>query len=169
LTVDKPIRFDLGVDEHLPLKLIGDKNHIKQICSKLLSNAFRFTSKGTIKFKVACRKEGGNVWLIIKISDAGVGIPKEELDILLSDYGQINVAHKLSTGGTTGLGLYIIKRIVEMMKGTLTAASEVGKGSVFTLCIPQRLVSDETIGAEVAKQLKNFQYTENPNDQAIAS
>jgi len=168
LKEDKPIRFMVSIDEKLPLKLFGDDNHIKQICSKLLSNAFRFTSKGTISFRVSFKQKDESVWLIIKVSDAGIGIAKKELDILLSDYGQINVAQKLSSGGTTGLGLYIIRKTAEMMKGKLTVESEVGKGSSFTFYVPQKMVSNETIGPVIAKQLNSLQYIGDMDDHAIA-
>jgi signal transduction histidine kinase len=160
---DNSVRFEVNVDRDTPLKLAGDELHIKKICHKLLTNAFKYTSKGVISFKASCKAEKGFVWLIIRISDTGVGMTKKDLDSLLAtDYEQINVAQKLKTEGSTGLGLYIIKRMAEVMKGSLIAASEQGKGSVFTLRVPQKQVSNAVIGLEISDQLRRFQYSKTP-------
>jgi signal transduction histidine kinase len=124
-----------------------------------LTNAFKYTREGTITFKVSCKKEKGYAWLSLVISDTGVGMSKKDLDIHLGDYGQINITQKLKTVGTTGLGLYIIRRIAEVMKGRLIAVSEQGKGSSFTLHVPQKLVSDEIINSDTIEKLKKFEYT----------
>jgi signal transduction histidine kinase len=154
------VRFEVIVDRDTPLRLSGDELHIKKICHKLLTNAFKYTSKGVISFKTSCKSEKGFVWLNIRLSDTGVGMTKKDLEsFLTTDYEQINVAQKIKTEGSTGLGLYIIKRIAEVLKGSLIAASEQGKGSVFTLRVPQKQVSNEVIGFEIAEQLRLFQYT----------
>jgi signal transduction histidine kinase len=158
--VDNKVRFDIVLDDGLPFRLLGDELHIKKICHKLLTNAFKYTSKGTITFKVSCKREKGFVWLFIRISDTGIGMTKKDLDNLLTtDYEKINVAQKLKTEGTTGLGLYIVKRIAEIMKGSLLAASEQGKGSAFTLRVPQKQTSAETIETDIIEQLRRFQYS----------
>jgi signal transduction histidine kinase len=155
----KSVRFILTIDDKLPRELIGDDLHIKHICRKLLASAFKFTDEGNVTFSMSFTKESGYVWLIIKVSDTGRGILQQELDMFLSDYGQINVAEKLLRGGTTGLGLYIIRRLAEMMKGSFTAFSELGEGSVFTVRLPQKAQSNDVIGPSVSGMLENFQYS----------
>jgi signal transduction histidine kinase len=98
------------------------------------------------------------VWLLIKISDTGIGMAEDELENLFSGYGRIDATDNFYKGGT-GLGLNISRQIAELMKGTLTATSEKNKGSVFTLCVPQKMLSEETIGKETAAKLMSFQYT----------
>jgi signal transduction histidine kinase len=71
---------------------------------------------------------------------------EEKLNSIFENYGQ----------GSGGLGLFLCKQLAEIMKGTLSVSSEMGKGSVFTLCIPQKLMSNETIGPDVAKRLAAF-------------
>jgi signal transduction histidine kinase len=156
---DPSVKFDLITEGELPLKLFGDAIHIKKICHRLLTNAFKYTSQGTITFKVSSKKEKGYTWLSLMVSDTGIGMSKQDLDMHLGDYGQINITHKLKTVGTTGLGLYITRRIAEVMKGRLIATSEQGKGSTFTLHVPQKLVSEEVIDADTIEKLKKFQYT----------
>jgi signal transduction histidine kinase len=158
LAEGRPIKYKLILGEDLPLKLIGDEHRIRHICNHLLSNSFKFTSEGTISVNVTCKWKNGFVWLIIKIRDTGIGMAEEELKNLFVGYGQIDAADKFYKGGT-GLGLSISKQIVELMKGTLTAASEKNKGSVFTLCIPQKLLSEEKIAKQTAQELINFQYS----------
>jgi signal transduction histidine kinase len=157
---DNPsVHFELILDNDLPLKLAGDAFHIKKICHRLLTNAYKYTKEGTITYKVSCKREPGFVWLIMRISDTGIGMTKDDLDNHIGDYGKINIEHKLQTGGTTGLGLYIIRRMTEIMKGKFLAASEHGKGSTFTLNVPQKMISEETISGETAEKLKKFEYT----------
>jgi signal transduction histidine kinase len=155
---NKPITFTLNIDEKLPLKLFGDSFRIKQICYHLLDNAYRYTSEGAITLSITCKHEEKYVWLFVKVSDTGKGIHKEEIDNLFADYGQVDIVAKYKAGGT-GLGLNIIDRIAKLMKGKITVVSEHGAGSAFTLCVPQRTLSQEVIGSGVIKQLKAFQYT----------
>jgi signal transduction histidine kinase len=156
---DPSVKFEVVIEGELPLKLYGDSLHIKKICHRLLTNAFKYTREGTITFKVSCKKEKGYAWLSLVIGDTGVGMSKKDLDMHLGDYGKINITHKLKTVGTTGLGLYIIRRIAEVMKGRLIAESEQGKGTVFSLHVPQKLVSEEMTDSDTIEKLKKFEYT----------
>jgi len=152
------IHFELNISNNLPLKLLGDEMRMKHICSRLLLNAFKFTARGTITFSVSCQWEDEYVWLIIKIKDTGYGIREKDLAHVFSGYENIDVAGKVRSGGT-GLGLHIIERITKMMNGTITVASEYGKGSIFTLRLYQKALSKELIDPQAVQMLKNFQYT----------
>ena len=158
LVKNRPLQYKLILGEKLPLQLIGDELRIRHICQHLLDNSFKFTAQGTITVSVTCQWKSEYVYLIIKISDTGIGMTEQELEDLFAGYGQINTAEKVQKGGT-GLGLNISKQIVEMMKGKLMATSEKDKGSVFTLCVPQKLLSEETIGTETAQKLMDFEYS----------
>jgi signal transduction histidine kinase len=146
------------MDHDLPFHLVGDELYIKKICHRLLTNAFKYTTKGHITFRISCKREPDFVWLIMQVSDTGAGMSRTDLDNHLEDYGKINVEHKLKKNGTTGLGLYIIRRMAEKMEGRLIASSEKGRGSSFVLHVPQKTVSEETIGQDVIEKLKTFQY-----------
>jgi len=147
-TEEKPIQYKLILDDKLPENLIGDELRIKQICHYLLGNAFKYTHTGSVTVNISCKKKNEFVMLVIKIIDTGVGMTEEKLNSIFTNYGQ----------GSGGLGLFLCKQLVEIMKGTLTVTSEQGKGSVFTLCAPHKLVSNETIGLETAKKLVAFKY-----------
>jgi CheY-like chemotaxis protein/two-component sensor histidine kinase len=164
---DKPIQFVLDFDENIPTNLYGDDLRVKQILNNLLTNAFKYTREGTVKLSISCeyensphpkKEENGTIWLVARVSDTGKGIRKEDIDRLFIDYIQVDTLSNRKIEGT-GLGLSITKRIVEMMDGAIFVESEYGKGSVFTVRFRQNFISGETIGAEVVKNLKNFQYS----------
>ena len=147
-TNDKPIQYKLVIDDKLPVNLIGDELRIKQICHHLITNAFKYTHTGGITVGVTCKWKNNYVLLIIKVIDTGVGMTERKISNIFANYGQ----------GTGKLGLFLCKQLAEMMKGTLSVTSEHGKGSVFTLCLPQKLLSNETIGPNTAKKLAAFKF-----------
>ncbi|MDR1519349.1 MAG: response regulator, partial [Planctomycetota bacterium] len=154
---EKPIKFTLGIEETLPVRLRGDELRVKQIMNNLLNNAFKYTREGSVEFHVAAGREGDDVWLTTVIRDTGVGIREEDLPMLFDDYAQVDAKGNRWIEGT-GLGLSISRRLVEMMGGQIRVESEYGKGSVFTARIRQQFVTCESIGAEVAENLRKFQY-----------
>ncbi|GHV66932.1 hypothetical protein AGMMS49928_02790 [Spirochaetia bacterium] len=155
----KPITFHLDIDGTLPGKLFGDDLRIRQVFNNLLSNAFKYTQEGDVYWSLSCRREGDFVWLEGTVRDTGSGIRREDLNKLFSTYGQVDTKSNRKIEGT-GLGLTITKRMVEFMDGDISVDSEYGKGSVFTVRIKQGFVSDSVIGDEVARNLKDFHYTD---------
>jgi CheY-like chemotaxis protein/anti-sigma regulatory factor (Ser/Thr protein kinase) len=162
---EKPVKFSLDIDDHLPAKLYGDDLRIKQIFTNLLTNAVKYTLQGSIELSVHCKREGDTVWMDAAVSDTGIGIHKENIERLFTDYYQTNTSATRNIEGT-GLGLPITKRLTEMMDGEITAESEYGKGSTFRLRLKQGFVNDETIGADIANKLRNFCYAD---DNRIAN
>ncbi|MCL2834530.1 MAG: ATP-binding protein [Treponema sp.] len=156
---EKPIRFNLEIGEDLPTRLYGDDLRIKQIFNNLLTNAFKYTSSGTVELGLSCERDGQIVWLTARISDTGIGIRSEDIGNLFKDYTQLDIRSNRKIEGT-GLGLPITKSMVDMMDGTISVQSEYGKGSVFTVRLKQQFVTDEKIGPEVVKNLKNFTYSD---------
>jgi signal transduction histidine kinase/HPt (histidine-containing phosphotransfer) domain-containing protein/ActR/RegA family two-component response regulator len=133
----KPITFDLSLDKTIPSSFYGDELRIKQILNNLLSNAFKYTNEGKVSLRVGWeRRRNGGVWLIFTISDTGLGIKKENIDKLFSEYYRVESRENRNIEGT-GLGLSITKNLVELMDGVLTAESEYGKGSTFTATVRQ--------------------------------
>ncbi|MCL2214973.1 MAG: ATP-binding protein [Treponema sp.] len=147
---EKPIQFLLVMDENLPRQLFGDDLRIKQIFNNLLSNAFKYTNSGTVKWKLSFRRDGENIWLVSEVKDTGMGIKSEDLQKLFKDYSQIGSNRSMES---TGLGLSITKSLVGMMNGIITAESEYGKGMTFTVMLCQHFVSDVPIGRETADNL----------------
>jgi signal transduction histidine kinase/FixJ family two-component response regulator len=153
----RPITFKLDIDENLPARLFGDELRIKQIFNNLLSNAFKYTKEGEVVLRIRCERDEKGVWMSCGVSDTVMGIKEEDLGRLFGEYNQVDTRSNRHIEGT-GLGLAITKRIVEMMGGTISVASEYGKGSVFTLRFLQGFISDAVIGKELANNLMEFRY-----------
>ena len=156
---EKPIKFELNISEDLPSCLYGDENRIKQILNNILTNAFKYTMEGKVELSITCEYEGEDVWMILKVWDTGIGIKKDDMDRLFTNYTQVDAKFNSKIEGT-GLGLSITKKIVQMMDGSIALESEYGKGSIFTVRIKQRAVNNLMIGAEVVKNLKNFNFSD---------
>ena len=136
---EKPVSFVRNIEEDLPNHLYGDELRIKQILSHLLSNAFKFTEKGTVELGVRCKRDGNTVWLTAWVRDTGIGIQPDELDNIFTIHGKPEEDNRQTEGA--GLGLSLSKKIAEMMDGSITAESEHGKGSVFTVKLRQKYVN----------------------------
>jgi signal transduction histidine kinase/DNA-binding response OmpR family regulator len=156
---EKLVSFNLDIDDNLPAKLYGDDLRVKQIFGNLLSNAVKYTAKGSIKLSVRCTREEGAVWMDVTISDTGIGIRKENLKKLFTEYYQADSHANRAIEGT-GLGLSITKRLIEIMGGNISVESEYGKGSSFHFQIRQGFVSIAAIGPVIANHLRNFRYAE---------
>ncbi|MCL1859114.1 MAG: ATP-binding protein [Oscillospiraceae bacterium] len=156
---EKPIEFILSIDKSLPAMLYGDDQRIRQILSNLLSNAFKYTKRGTVELGINCIRDDKDIWMTAYVRDSGVGIKPEDIGKAFSDYTQVDTKSNRKIEGT-GLGLSITKKMVEMMDGLISVESEYGKGSVFTIKIKQGYVSDAEIGPEAAENLKTFRYAD---------
>ncbi|MDR3342597.1 MAG: response regulator [Treponema sp.] len=154
----KPVKFQLHIDENLPFRLFGDELRIKQIFNNLLSNAFKYTERGTVDWYLSSEDEGGDLWIKSVVKDTGIGIQREDISKLFTDYNQLDTKSNRTIEGT-GLGLSITKKMVELMDGEISVESEYGQGSAFTVRIRQRRVDAGVIGREIAQNLTDFRYT----------
>ncbi|MDR2069375.1 MAG: response regulator [Spirochaetaceae bacterium] len=155
----KPISFKLYIDDTLPAKLFGDELRVKQILNNILSNSFKYTREGTVIFHIGWEKDGADAVIIFVISDTGIGIKKEDVGKLFSEYSQLDTKANRKIEGT-GLGLSITKKLVDMMDGRIGVESEYGKGSVFTVRLRQGIADGRPIGPEVAANLQSFRFIE---------
>jgi len=156
---EKPVQFVLNIGENLPSVLLGDDLRIKQIISNLLSNAFKYTSEGEVELDVRCTRDGETTWMDIVVRDTGAGIKPQDIDGLFTDYTKADLAVGRAKKNV-GLGLPITKKLAEMMGGSITVESEWGKGSVFSVRIRQKAVSNAVIGPELAESLRDFDYSD---------
>jgi len=154
---EKPIVFRLDITDDLPHKLYGDDLRIKQVLTNLLTNAVKYTQQGSIELKMRCIRDGDSAWMDIAVKDTGMGISKENIKSLFSDYYQVDDKANRHIEGT-GLGLAITKRLVNMMDGQIEVESERGKGSTFSLRLRQGYVDDAVLGTDVSEKLRNFSY-----------
>lgn len=110
--------------------LLGDPGRLRQVLLNIMSNAVKFTSRGTITVNAVCENKGDDLNVEIAIADQGIGIPKEKQRLLFERFKQADASVTRKYGGT-GLGLAISKMLVEKMGGGIRVESEPGKGSTF--------------------------------------
>lgn len=130
----KALELSLRVGEKLPV-MESDPERLKEILSNLLQNAVKYTDKGSISLRVEHLATADS--LLFEISDTGLGIPPHYLDTIFEPFIQV---HKTSTGasrGGIGLGLSIVKKHVEQLKGNITVESELANGSTFRIVLPR--------------------------------
>jgi len=150
------VEFEFYVDENLPLILLGDVIHIKQILNNLLSNAFKYTERGKVKLSVHSEfseNEDFDITLIFKVSDTGQGMTEEQKNEIFNEYSHFGT---LIEG--TGLGMNITKYLIKAMKGEVDVNSELGKGTEFTVRLPQKNTNSGVLGKELVESLQNFRY-----------
>jgi signal transduction histidine kinase/CheY-like chemotaxis protein len=153
---DKPIAFEFTPDENLPVKCIGDDLRIKQILNNMLSNAIKYTKQGTVWFQVFWEEPNT---LVCTVKDTGIGIRQEDMGRLFSEYSQLDTKANRKIEGT-GLGLAITKMLLDIMEGSISVESEYGKGSTFTVRIPQELSDPRRMGKEGAEKLSRLEFFE---------
>ena len=130
LAKNRNIHFKLGsVSE---LEVMGNLEFLRRMVTNLASNALRYTDEGG-NIIIWSEFEGRN--LAIKVSDTGIGIPPESIDHVFDRFYRVDKARARAAGGA-GLGLSIVKAVVESHKGNITVSSEVGRGSTFKVTIP---------------------------------
>ncbi len=158
---EKPIDFRYNYDESIPEYLYGDGVRVKQIIINLLTNSAKYTKDGYIDFRINSIQKNNIIRLIISVEDSGIGIKKESIDKLFTKFERLGVEKQTTTEGT-GLGLAITKKLVEMMGGKIVVQSIYGKGSIFTISLDQRMLTNE----ELTKVMKEKE-TEEKTDEII--
>lgn len=132
---EKSIGLEYHIDDDVPAVIVGDPYRLNQIIMNLTSNAIKFTEKGGITIRVSCvEKTEHNALLQFNVIDTGIGIAADKLDYIFNIFTQETSSTTRRFGGT-GLGLSISKRLVELQQGTISVASEPGKGSDFSFTI----------------------------------
>ena len=136
--------FKYTISENTPQNLFGDKTKIKEIINNILDNSFKYTEKGSISLSINSVMNGEVCNLIIEIKDTGIGIKAEDLNkIFNGDEIDNNINSDVDRDG---LGLLVSKDLVNLLNGKIVVNSYYGKGSVFTITIPQKIRNElETI------------------------
>jgi two-component system, LuxR family, sensor kinase FixL len=126
----KGLTFSVSVADDLP-EIFGDFHRLQQVLKNLFTNAIKFTDEGMIGFSASVEKESA----VIKVSDSGIGIDEDELETIFEKFYQADTAESRKHEGT-GLGLFICREIIKRHKGSITADSNPGQGSTFTITLP---------------------------------
>ena len=142
---EKSLEFLIDVDESLPDNLCGDEVRVRQILINLLTNAVKYTDQGYVRLTVRGERQDDGLLLQADVSDTGIGIRDEEMEELFTRFHRLDIERNSTVEGT-GLGLAITQRLLGIMGGTITVKSTYGEGSVFSVTIPQKVVSDESLG-----------------------
>jgi signal transduction histidine kinase/putative methionine-R-sulfoxide reductase with GAF domain len=117
-------------------RLHADQMRLRQALLNLMSNANKFTDRGTITIDAQQGQENGRDWITIAVADTGIGMTPEQMGRLFQEFSQADASTTRKYGGT-GLGLAISKRFCQMMGGDITVESEPGRGSTFTIRLPR--------------------------------
>ncbi len=150
---NKKLDFKININPNLPKELFGDIVHLRQILINILANAVKYTEEGYISLEVtfgASPTLSDTIDMIIRISDTGIGISPSHIPTLFDEFTRVE--NKQITEGS-GLGLAICKNLVDLMGGTIEVDSTLGKGSTFTVTIPQKVISMDAIEADALTTL----------------
>jgi signal transduction histidine kinase/DNA-binding response OmpR family regulator len=158
---DKNIQFIL--EDEFREDIYGDQDRISQVLRNFLANAFKFTDKGSVSLKIARDKECENN-VVFSVTDTGIGIAKENLDIIFEEFHQGDGSVSRKYGGT-GLGLAISNRLSELMNGHIKVESELGVGSTFSLYLPltapDQIISKEETAVTISSELDTISKVHN--------
>lgn len=146
----KGLKFTTVLDPDLPQAIFTDEQRLLQIIKNLLSNAFKFTDRGEVKLHIHRAQTGSLSYsgIAFSITDTGIGIPKEKQELIFQAFQQADGTTNRRYGGT-GLGLSISINMAHLLNGEIIVSSAVGKGSVFSLVLPNE---EETEGAAIVHQ-----------------
>lgn len=166
----KGINLAFSYDPDLPREFIGDAGRLRQVIINLMGNAVKFTDSGYVRLAIkteAVSKEG--VLVRIEITDTGIGIPQEKLDVVFEKFTQVDQSNTRRYEGT-GLGLNITKRLVELMEGSISCESNINQGSTFTVVLPLPLFADDSLdnapeGPNLPRNLTVLLATDNLTDR----
>ena len=142
---EKGLVISKVIEDKIPESLLGDPVRINQVITNLMSNALKFTEKGSIQLSVEeVARVGNNVNLLFKIKDSGIGIPPNKVNAIFDSFSQASSSTTRKYGGT-GLGLAIVKKIVNLFDGDIRVESTEGIGSTFIFNLNLQIAEDQTI------------------------
>jgi PAS domain S-box-containing protein len=132
---DKGLTLRVSVDLNIPDSLTGDPHRLNQILNNLVSNAIKFTAAGEIRLEIkALHQSEDEIELLFSVSDTGIGIAKEKIELIFESFSQAESGTSRKFGGS-GLGLSITKKLIEMQNGSIEVNSTPGKGTEFNFTI----------------------------------
>lgn len=130
---EKGIKFEI-ISKDAPIVIKTDKMRLEQILKNLISNAIKFTEKGTVSLEIKINTDDDKIICFI-VKDTGIGIPLEKQPLIFEAFQQADGSTKRKYGGT-GLGLSISRELAKLLRGEIILHSKVNEGSTFTLCLP---------------------------------
>ncbi len=154
----KGLKLQLDVDETLPCMLLGDDVRFSQVIMNLLTNAVKYTEKGTVTLSVKnAGRDREKIKIHVAVRDTGIGIKNEDLGRLFESFERLDEIRNRNIEGT-GLGISIVTSLLKMMGSKLSVESTYGEGSVFSFTIEQQIVDETPIG-DYEKRVKESSKT----------
>ena len=151
----KGIDLRCTLDTRVPTFLVGDEARLRQILFNLVGNALKFTPKGAVHLEIRRLQESyGDLRILFRVSDTGIGIPEERLKELFQPFSQADITYTRSYEGV-GLGLSIVRRLVDLMGGYVNLESRVGQGTQVQVVLPFRTIRPLTAKTERPELVKN--------------
>lgn len=150
----KGLRVESKIAPDLPETLIGDELRVRQIVLNLISNAVKYTHQGSVTLSVHGETTEEGFVLCASVRDTGIGIKAKDADSLFGSFQRLEERKNRHIEGT-GLGLAITKQLLDLMDGDITVESEYGKGSCFTVRIPQQPVKESVGNVPVCRKETN--------------
>ena len=142
---EKNLELVFDIDNDIPSEYFGDDKRIRQILLNLMTNAVKYTDKGTVTFKVSCVTEGENALLHYSVRDTGMGIKPEDIDKVYDKFQRLDMSKNRNVEGT-GLGMNITQQLLQMMDSELQIESQYEKGSEFSFYLKQKIVDSKPLG-----------------------
>ena len=145
-TNNKNLRLEVLIDEHLPVKLIGDDLKFQQILFNLLTNAVKYTNEGYVRLCVSQKERlGDSVSITVSVEDSGIGIRKEDIAHLTNAFCRVDEKRNRNIEGA-GLGLSIASQLLQQIQSQLMIDSEYGVGSIFSFELVQQIADTAELG-----------------------
>ncbi len=144
----KGLLLRLDINRDIPKRLFGDEVRIKQVITNILTNAVKYTEKGSVTLGVDFEKDqedSNSVYMLFSVKDTGIGIKPEDMKKLYSEFERIEEKRNRNIEGT-GLGMSITSSLLKLMGTSLEVSSVYGEGSVFSFRLKQRVVNWEALG-----------------------
>ncbi len=142
----KGLSLVIKADENLPRTLLGDDIRIKQVVTNLLTNAVKYTEKGSVTLTVKkLGEEDGRILMFVEVADTGIGIREEDISVLTESFKRVDMNHNRTIEGT-GLGLAIVTGLLSKMDSRLEIDSKYQEGSRFSFKLSQKVVDTEPMG-----------------------
>lgn len=140
----KGLRLETALSTSLPDMVVGDPVHLRQIVWHLVANGVKFTRQGLVEMAASARTAGGRtVELTVRVRDTGAGIAPPQVAEIFESFRQLETGLARNHNGL-GLGLAVVKKLVDLLGGSIAVASEPGAGSTFTLTLPLHLPAEAT-------------------------
>ena len=143
---EKGLRYRAVIEPTLPYRMKGAVSSIREIILNIMNNAVKYTNEGMVSLDVHCKwKTEKQIQLEIVAEDTGIGMKEKEVQAILDKFAQYDTKEKRNVDGI-GLGMAIVKGLIEQMDGEIQVESEYGKGTKITICLTQEIIDERPIG-----------------------